>query len=202
MQRRHVRILQLGPAGNIGSLGRALTHVGAQVEVVSEVEALESADAIVLPGVGSFADASQRVGAQRAQLVRLLLSRPSLGICLGMQLLADIGMEFGECQGLGLFAGTVRRMDISGPLPHYGWRNVERRSETPLFHGVDHDAEFYFMHSFAMQTDTGVIATSMYGDHRFASAVQRDQLFGVQFHPERSRDAGLAVLHNFVGLAA
>lgn len=202
MPRKHVRILQLGPAGNIGSLARALTHVGAQVEVVSDVDALEPADAIVLPGVGSFADASQRLGGQRTHLAALLLSRPSLGICLGMQLLADVGLEFGECEGLGLFAGTARRMDVDAPLPHYGWRAVQRTADTPLFDGIDDDAEFYFMHSFEVETGAGVIATSAYSEHRFVSAVQREQLFGVQFHPERSRDAGLAVLQNFVGMAA
>lgn len=202
MPRRQVRILQLGPAGNIGSLARALSHVGALVEVVDDVQALERADAVVLPGVGSFADASQRLGTQREPLARILLSRPSLGICLGMQLLADVGLEFGESPGLGIFAGTARRMEVSAPLPHYGWRAIARTTDSPLFRGIADDAEFYFMHSFAMDTTHGVIANSAYGDHRFVSAVQHDQLFGVQFHPERSREAGLAVLHNFVELAA
>ena len=202
MPRKHVRILHLGPAGNVGSLARALTHVGAHVEISPDVAELRDADAIVLPGVGSFADASQRLGTHRAELAQLLLSRPSLGICLGMQLLAEVGLEFGECEGLSLFSGTVRRLPVEAPLPHFGWRAVRRTVPSVLFNGIDSDALFYFMHSFEMDTQNGVVANSSYGDHELVSAVERQQLFGVQFHPERSREAGLAVLHNFVELAA
>jgi glutamine amidotransferase len=192
--------------GNLGSVCRALEKLGARATVAGTPAALAEADRVVLPGVGSFADGMARlreggwVDALRAQAQA---GTPMLGICLGMQLLATTGTEFGTHAGLDLVPGTVSRLDELGcgeRIPHVGWNDI-RLAPAPgeLFAGIPDGADFYFVHSFAFAPATAadVCARVEYGIE-FAAAVRRDNVFGTQFHPEKSSRAGARVLRNFL----
>lgn len=202
MSQKAVSLVDVGLVGNIASIRRALEAAGATVSLVLRPEQLQQASKLVLPGVGSFAEAMAEITSLGwlEPLRQAASNKPTLGICLGMQLLARIGFEFGESEGLGLVDGEVRRMTCKAPVPHIGFKPVQPVGEPRLFRGLPAEAEFYFMHSFEVVNYTDVAALSEHGNHRFVCALQREQLFGVQFHPEKSREAGLAVLRNFVEL--
>ena len=197
-----VGLVDVGLVGNIASIRRALRAAGAHVEVIDRPEQLKQVGKLVLPGVGSFAEAMAEITARGwlTPLREAASSLPTLGICLGMQLLARVGYEFGESEGLALLDGEVRRMDCKAPVPHIGFKPVQPVADPCLFRGLPEQAEFYFMHSYEVVNYTDVAALSVHGQHRFVCALQRGQLFGVQFHPEKSRDAGIALLRNFVEL--
>lgn len=194
-------------AGNLVSIGQALTRVGAQVTIARDGEALRGADALIVPGVGAAAPAMAHL--ERYGLVDPIRSwvaarRPFLGICLGLQLLFDGSDEDGATT-LGLIPGRTVRLEDAPTLPHIGWNQVEQRREHPLFAGIRDGADFYFVHDFAglpaADADDAVLAVTEHG-RPFVSAVARDAILGVQFHPERSGEDGLRLLANFVGLAA
>ena len=185
-------------AGNLVSIGRGLETAGARVVVASDPDGLVGADGVVLPGVGATGAAMARLTS--AGLVEPLraLGVPLLGICVGLQLLFEGSDEDGtEC--LGMMKGRVEALPDAPLLPHIGWNDVHFARPDPLFAGVDDGATFYFVHSYAavpadMQVTT---ATTEYG-RPFTAAVRLGAIAGVQFHPERSGPAGLAVLANFV----
>ncbi len=190
--------------GNVGSIRKVLRKGGADVEVAGTEEALKRADRIVLPGVGAFDDAMERVHA--TGLVPLLERRvledriPILGICLGMQMLTK-GSQEGHQPGFGWLDAESRRFafpdDARLRVPHIGWTGVDARDDA-LFEGLGVEDRFYFLHSFYVQCndDTDIAATSRYGPS-FTCAIRRDNIFGVQFHPEKSQSAGLRLLTNF-----
>ncbi|MBS1141857.1 MAG: imidazole glycerol phosphate synthase subunit HisH [Proteobacteria bacterium] len=206
-----VAIIDYG-MGNLGSVRRALDELDAKAVIVSRPEQAASADRLVLPGVGSFADgmASLRdsgwIAAIREQVVDK--GKPLLGICLGMQLLADHGDEGlvgGFSQGLGLVRGKVVRLDRLGcamRIPHVGWNAIEPATDTALFAGIPDGTDFYFVHSYAFQAEepADVFATCDYGV-RFAAAIGRGNVMGTQFHPEKSSRAGFSVLRNFLEIS-
>jgi imidazole glycerol phosphate synthase glutamine amidotransferase subunit len=194
-------------AGNLVSIGQALTAVGAGVTFVRDgAEALD-ADALVVPGVGAAAPAMERLRAHR--LVEPILGwiaagRPFLGICLGLQLLFEASDEDGATT-LGVIPGRTTELVGAPTLPHIGWNQVVRRRPHPLFAGIADDADFYFVHAFAGRPDPTVdpsviLAETVHG-HPFVSAVAAGPLLGVQFHPERSGTDGLRVMANFASLA-
>jgi glutamine amidotransferase len=201
----NVAILNYG-MGNLTSAAMAFEHVGASVEVTNDHERVRSAQAVVLPGVGAFPKAMEAV--RRLGLDELIRERhdagvPVLGICLGMQLLFESSTELGGAEGLGLLGGVVEPLDARGlKVPQIGWNAVEFRPEKQLGKGLGERAAMYHVHSFAPKpADSDVIAgTAVYGNE-FVTAVEKDNLFGVQFHPEKSSRDGLALLRNFVSVA-
>ena len=194
-------------SGNLRSAQKALARAGGAVVVTSDPAAVAKAARIVLPGVGAFADCMAGLGAVPGMIDALedaVLARgvPFLGICVGMQLLARVGREFGDHPGLGWVDGEVVRLTPRDPalkIPHMGWNELAIAQPHPVFAGIAPDANVYFVHSYAMHptAPAHVLATSDYGGP-FAAAVGRDNILGVQFHPEKSQAVGLALLGNFL----
>ena len=190
-------------AGNIHSIEKALEYVGATVQVTDSPNVVAEAQAVVLPGVGSGGAAMLRMrehGLDEAIRVATYQGKPFLGICLGMQLLADHHAE-GEVDGLALFRGTVRRIPDGPKIPHMGWNQITPlQHELPIFVNIPEDAYFYFAHSYYVepQDRQGVAATTDYGSP-YCSVIATEQVWGTQFHPEKSGPVGLQLLKNFVG---
>jgi len=186
--------------GNLKSVSNALSYVGVRTLITSDAGVLERADAILLPGVGAFPDAADKLrapGLDKAVLEQGK-KKPVLGICLGMQLLLEQGMEVRPCAGLGVIRGVCDRIPTQRKLPHIGWNSLRFPNESPLFRGIDEGAYVYFVHTFSAQNchPEQVIAVTDYGPDVVA-AVQNGNFFGCQFHPEKSGDVGLQILKNF-----
>lgn len=200
-----VAIVDYG-VGNLFSLKSSLDAIGAEAVVTSDADRLHSADHIILPGVGAFADARdklRRVGLDEVIVREADAGKPLLGICLGMQMLFDKSYEYGEHKGLGLIHGEVRPIAEKIPadlkIPQIGWNALRFRRETPLFKYIKDGDFVYFVHSYAaMNCDDAVIADTEYGAPLTAAAA-RDNVFGCQFHPEKSGPIGLNILRAFVG---
>jgi glutamine amidotransferase len=192
--------------GNLRSVQKGFEHAGVEDVVVTDDPALiEAADGIVLPGVGAFRDAAANLresGVQDVLRHKVGAGAPFLGICLGLQLLADMGYEDGEYAGLGLVPGTCEKLPAGVKIPHIGWNTVEYPRESPLFEGIPESTAFYFVHSYRLvpRDSNAIIGSTEYGV-RFAAAVQSGNLFAVQFHPEKSSTMGLKLLGNFGRLA-
>jgi glutamine amidotransferase len=196
--------------GNLGSVRRAFADLGADVAIVNEPALLASVDRMVLPGVGAFAEgmARLRAGGWVEALQRRVREEgtPLLGICLGMQMLADGSDENGSTAGLGLVPGRVRRLDDLGctlRIPHVGWNEVRFSEGTPLFAAIPQGTDFYFVHSYALPAGdlAATCATTSYGAP-MAAAVQCGRVFGTQFHPEKSSRGGRQLLRNVLTLTA
>jgi imidazole glycerol-phosphate synthase subunit HisH len=194
--------------GNRRSVEKALEHVGAQAKITSDHQELRDTNGLVLPGVGAFPKAMRNLdGLGLPEAIRELVEhgKPLLGICLGMQLLFDTSEEMGGAAGLGLIGGEVTRLDTGGQrIPHIGWNEVRFERASALTAGLPKTGcPFYHVHSFAARPrdPDHVIATAGYGE-RFATIVGRENVLGVQFHPEKSSQGGLRMLERFVGLCA
>ena len=192
--------------GNLRSVQKGFEHAGVtDVVVTDDPEVVSAADGIVLPGVGAFRDANANLRASGLESVlrnRIGAGTPFLGICLGMQLLADVGLEDGEYAGLGLIPGTCERLPGGVKIPHIGWNTVEYPVNSPLFDGIPESTAFYFVHSYRLvPRDSSVIIGSTEYGVRFASAVRSGNMYAVQFHPEKSSSAGLQLLANFGRIA-
>ncbi len=189
--------------GNLKSVSNALAYIGQESKICSQPQELELADAIILPGVGAFPDAAGRL--RRSGLDTVLVEqaekKPILGICLGMQLLFGKSFEVRPCEGLNFVPGTVERIETTLKLPHIGWNSLKFYHNSPLFAGLDDGAYVYFVHSFCgkAQNPEQVIATTEYGPD-VTAAVQNGNVFGTQFHPEKSGEVGLQILKNFGAL--
>jgi glutamine amidotransferase len=196
--------------GNLGSVQKALERVGATAVVTSDPAVLDTAQGVVLPGVGAFGDAMANLRARRLLepvLRQVKEDKPLLGICLGMQLLFDESEEMGRHRGLGLLPGQVVRFpEGTLKVPHVGWnqlRMADRRPEMALLEGIADGAHAYFVHSYYVVPGepADVLATTEYG-LEFASVVGRGTVFGAQFHPEKSQEVGLRLLKNFARLVS
>ena len=189
--------------GNLKSVTNAMNYLGLRTCITSEAKELECADAIILPGVGAFPDAAEKLRATGLEqtLMAQAERKPILGICLGMQLLFDRGEEVRGCKGLGLVSGCVRKIETNFKLPHIGWNSLRYPNPSPLFAGVEEGSFVYFVHSFCgVAADPAtVIARTDYGTP-VTAAVQKGNVYGCQFHPEKSGEVGLQILKNFGGL--
>lgn len=183
--------------GNRRSLEKALAHVGAESVITSDHDVIRAADAVILPGVGAFPEAMRHVNRLGLGDVLTELTQPLLGICLGMQLLFESSSEHEGAAGLGILPGTVTPLR-SPRLPHIGWNLVTFERESALTEGIDRQAAFYHVHSFACRPadPDDVVGTSEYGE-RFVSVVERGNVMATQFHPEKSSRDGLRLLRNF-----
>ena len=217
--------------GNLRSMEKALSAVGAEACRTDDPDAVLKADKVVLPGVGAFGacagEIRRRDGLEEAILAFTDSGKPFLGVCVGMQLLFDVGEEMGVHRGLGVIPGRVVRFDVaaaghsqaalqgadpeepstetwSGTLkiPHMGWNTIHPRRDDPILNGLGKEAYFYFVHSFLCIPDLeeDVLASCRYG-LEFAAVVRRNNIYGVQFHPEKSQQNGLQILKNFAELA-
>lgn len=193
-----VTIMDYG-VGNLHSISKAFERAGAEAETVADPLRLMDSECIVLPGVGAFGAAARTLQPVLPALrSRISGGVPVLGVCLGMQLLFERSAE-SPGEGVGVLAGSVERLDAPR-VPHMGWNEVEARDEV-LFKGVPKDSKFYFANSFVCRPrDAVVTAETVYGE-RFASAVRKGRICGVQFHPEKSAGPGLTVIRNFVSIA-
>lgn len=200
-------------SGNLRSAEKALRRAAEgmarspEVSATDDPQIIATADAVVLPGVGAFSACSRAIAARVGVLEAMETAvrrrgAPFLGICVGMQLMADRGLEFGETPGFGWIAGDVQRLTPAGErnkVPHVGWNTVAFAPDCPLFAGLTSGVDMYFTHSFAFAPSApGDIAARTDHGGAFASAVRRENLAGVQFHPEKSQAAGLALLANFL----
>ena len=200
--------------GNLRSAAKGLERAAAEqdvdtdVVVTSEPDMLEAADAVVLPGVGAFGACMQSLqdsGLKPTVQEAAASGRPFLGICVGMQILFEESDEFGPVAGLGILPGRVQRIEAANvPIPHMGWNTLRLQGQSPLFNGTAEGTYFYFVHSYATHPadPDHVVASVEYGGETIVAAVARDNVFGTQFHPEKSQSAGIQLLRDFVALMA
>ena len=190
--------------GNLCSVQKAMEHLGAETVITDSPDIISRADKIVLPGVGAFGDAMRELGSRGLvePLRRAVASqKPFLGICLGMQVLFDRSEESPGVGGLSILPGEVKRFVTGLKVPHMGWNQICIRRQTPIFRGVEDGAYFYFVHSYYAVPDCAEdVATTTDYAVEFASAICRGNLFGTQFHPEKSQSVGLKILKNFIDL--
>jgi imidazole glycerol-phosphate synthase subunit HisH len=192
--------------GNLRSVEKALERVGAAAEITADPERARAADGVILPGVGAFAAAMERIreiGIDELIAERDAAGAPILGICLGLQLLFPSSTELGGGAGLGLLEGEVTALRSGGlKVPHIGWSPVRWERPSRLTEGLESGTPFYFVHSFAPRPGRDLVLGSAAHGERFACAAERDNVFGVQFHPEKSSAAGLRLLANFARICA
>ena len=194
-------------AGNIKSVEKALLFLGENAVITRDREELLSADRVILPGVGSFGDAMEKLHSyELTEVIHEIVHKgtPFLGICLGLQLLFERSDECDGVQGLGLLPGEILRIpDAPGlKIPHIGWNSLKFPNKGRLFEGIQEDAYVYFVHSFYLKAaDEGIVtATTEYGTLIHAS-VEKDNIFACQFHPEKSSEVGLRIIKNFIGIS-
>jgi len=204
MTLRKIVVLDYG-SGNLRSAQRALERVGGDVEVTADPSAALAADGLVVPGVGAFEACMmglRKIGGEKIIADRLTAQRPVLGVCVGMQILFARGVEFGvETSGCGQWPGAVIRLDAP-VIPHMGWNVVDAAADSVLFRAMDADTRYYFVHSYAAQQWEGnsdALLTWASHEVPFLAAVEDGPLSAVQFHPEKSGDAGAGLLSNWVG---
>lgn len=193
--------------GNLLSVYNAFDYLGEDVKICAFPEDLKDVDHIVIPGVGAYKDCidllTQNGFLEELHDQVIKKAKPTLGICLGMQVMAKKGFEFGEHIGLGWFDAEVIKIDIQDTdlkLPNIGWNEIEQKREHSLFKGISNMSDFYLVHSFYMNCvdKNDILAAYKYGQNQITAAVLKDNIFATQFHPEKSQDNGLKLLSNFI----
>ena len=189
--------------GNLRSVQKALEFVGQNAVVTDDIKEMERADKLVLPGVGAFGDAISTIrekGIDKVIYDGISKDKPLLGIFLGMQMVYDKSYEYGEYEGLGLISGEIKLLPDNVKKPHIGWNNLNVKKRAPLFENTGESPYVYFVHSYYLETNEPVVsATTDYG-REIQVAVQKDNIFALQFHPEKSGDVGLEILKSFGGI--
>lgn len=189
--------------GNLRSVQKAFEYLGFEAVVTDDKAVMEKADKLVLPGVGAFSDAIATIRAKGYDKVIYKAvedNKPFLGICLGMQMVFDKSYEYGEYKGLGLIPGVIKLLPDNVKKPHIGWNSLDIKMRSPLFDGLGESPYVYFVHSYYLETDEPVVSATTYYGQDIQVAVQKDNIFALQFHPEKSGDIGLQILKNFGGL--
>lgn len=191
-------------AGNLFSVKNALDYIGAESQVVSSASEIEMSDKLILPGVGAFPDAMRLLTEKGLDVVIKQQQKPLLGICLGMQLLFEVSSEFEQTKGLGLIDGEVNLIDFGDnpklKIPHMGYNSLDFVNPCPLLKGIDEGAFVYFVHSYMAYTRQENIYASCEYNVKIPALVGRGNVFGAQFHPEKSGETGLAMLKNFADI--
>tara|TARA_B100000686_G_C16709797_1_gene928419 strand:- start:584 stop:1195 length:612 start_codon:yes stop_codon:yes gene_type:complete len=203
MKNQKVCVLDYG-SGNVASVYNLLSRLNYNVKISNSSSDIKNSSHLILPGVGAFGASIEKI---RTKIEIGLLEdevknkkKPFLGICIGMQVLADKGFEFGEHDGLGWIEGTVKKLKAK-VLPHIGWNNIQIKRQTPIFLDLKNMDDFYFVNSYAFNVkDKNLIISETNYENTFCSAVQKDNIFGVQFHPEKSQKTGQQLIHNFLKL--
>ena len=191
--------------GNLFSIRCSFEYIGTECKVTSDPDEIRAASKIVLPGVGAFGDAVARLratGLDKVVIEQANAGKPLLGVCLGMQLLYEKSYEYGEHAGLGLISGEVIPLTeekLGAPLkiPHMGWNDLAFLKNSPLLKNISNEAYVYYVHSYYASVSQDTVASSRYGNVEITGLVQRDNVFGAQFHPEKSGKIGLAILQGF-----
>jgi len=199
-----VTIIDYG-AGNAPSVERALDRIGAESELTGSPEDISKAQVLLLPGVGHYSALVRALDEQKMRVPLVDAIRrgvPFLGICLGLQVLFESSAESPQLRGLNLLPGKVWALPSSVKLPHMGWNRIVANRESRLLAGMDSNAYFYFAHSYAAPDSNGSATATCFHGTSFAAVVEKQNIYGVQFHPEKSGDAGLRLLQNFLRLTA
>lgn len=205
---KKITIVDYG-TGNILSVKRALEHCGADVMVSSNYNEIANAERIIVPGVGAFLNCMQALENKslRESVVNFAASgRPYLGICVGMQMMLELSEEFGEHKGLGYIKGHVKKIiamkEQGNKVPFIGWKPLQITNDSPLLKGIAANDRFYFVHSYqaSPENNNNLLATYEFNDMPVAAVIGKDNIFGTQFHPEKSGDCGLKVVKNFLSV--
>lgn len=201
-----IAIIDYG-AGNLFSLASSLAHIGAEAEITDDIEKIRQADRLILPGVGAFGDAIDELrsrGLDKVICEEAGAGKPLMGICLGMQLLFERSLEYGDHEGLGLIRGTVRPLEGYIPegykIPQIGWNSLTFYGEHPVFKDVPEGSFVYFVHSYYGDADKSQLAASCEYGKTVTAAVASGSVIGCQFHPEKSGDVGMQILKNFCSM--
>ena len=201
MKNAKVCVLDYG-SGNVASVYNLINRLGYDIKVSNKAEDIKKSSHLILPGVGAFGASIEKI---KNNISIELLSdevkvkkKPFLGICVGMQVLAEKGLEFGSHEGLGWIEGTVEKINAT-VLPHVGWNNIEMKKNSPIFSNIKNASDFYFVNSYALKVkDNNIIIAETTYENTFCSAVQKENIFGVQFHPEKSQKVGQDIIDNFL----
>ncbi len=196
-----IGIVNYGIAGNIHSVKKAIEKAGGEVLIINKPDDFENVSKIVIPGVGSFKDAITELenDGLLEKLREEIMIKPTLGICLGMQILSTLGFEYGKTKGLNIINAEVKPILVDAKIPHMGFSAIDIIQSNQLLSGLENE-EFYFMHSYEVVNYTNIISLTDYAGHKFVSSIQKDNVYGVQFHPEKSREAGIKLFKNFIEL--
>jgi len=194
-----IGIVNYGVAGNIHSIEKAIKKAGGKVLIIQSVNDFKIVDKVVIPGVGSFKEAMQEL--ENVGFIEALEScdKPMLGICLGMQILSSLGFEYGKTKGLGIINAEVKPVQCGAKVPHMGFGKIQVVAKNQILQGLEGE-EFYFMHSYEVVNYTNITSLTEYGGHCFVSSIKKDNIYGTQFHPEKSREAGIKLFANFINL--
>lgn len=186
--------------GNLRSVQKAFEYLGNKAVITQQPSEIQKADKVVLPGVGAFKDAMQTIkqkGIDKVLYDVVEQKKPLLGICLGMQMFFEKSYEYGEHKGLAILQGEIVKLPEGVKIPHMGWNSLNIKKKNPLFEGLSQEPYVYFVHSYHLNTEADIVSATTYYGKEIQVAAQKENVFALQFHPEKSGDVGLNILQNF-----